>query len=59
MTTTTHDGLPYCREEEFTAIQFRALTAAPFPECANPTNCLRLVTIWNRAGAGRHTYELA
>jgi hypothetical protein len=57
--TTTHDGLPYCYEAEFTAVQFRTITAAPFPECANPANCLRLVTIWNRAGAGRYTYELA
>ncbi|MFM0651985.1 hypothetical protein [Paraburkholderia sediminicola] len=59
MTTTTHNGLPYCRKEEFTAMQFRTITAAPFPWCATPANCQRLIEIWNRAGAGRYQYELA
>ncbi|MFV8603956.1 hypothetical protein ACNRDG_06505 [Ralstonia pseudosolanacearum] len=56
VTTVTHDGLPYCREETFTAAH--SSTAAPFPECATLVNCRRLIEMWNRASAGHSAYTL-
>lgn len=47
----------FVREAFFTPAQFRAITGAPFPECANHIQCQRLIAIWNKT-APRHTYEL-
>lgn len=57
-TTTKVDNTIVTYEMFFKPIHFRPITSSPFPECATPKNCLHLIEIWNRAGAGRYKYEL-
>jgi len=46
----TFDGKDFSQVREFTPVQFRAVTAQPFPECCTPTNLAHLIQVWNKVG---------
>ncbi|KVR21676.1 hypothetical protein WK13_34630 [Burkholderia ubonensis] len=54
----TWDGKTLMREAEFRPVQFRPITAQPFPDCCTPTNLAKLIALWNSSGDGRYQYAL-
>lgn len=58
-TTKDHKGDDFYYEELFSPVQFRAITAVPFPECATMMNCQYLLYIWNKSSTDHpRTYRL-
>lgn len=55
----TFEGKDFSEIREFTPVQFRRITAEPFPECCHPRNLAWLTELWNGEGnPNNFFYEL-